>query len=98
MKVDNETQEKASFVKIVEPLMRAMQGDNTELAILSAGALVNLCNHSDDIREIFYQRSGHGILVRTIVQTRDDEMLQTLLKLVLSFAGESEKYHRVVAE
>jgi hypothetical protein len=56
-------EEKASFVKMVEPLIGASSANIFELRNLAASALVNLCNHSDDIKEIFYQKQGHRFLV-----------------------------------
>jgi hypothetical protein len=39
---------------MVEPLLNAAEAHIHELRILAASALVNCCNHSDDIREMFY--------------------------------------------
>lgn len=39
---------------MVKPLQDVMESDNIELAILASGALVNLCNYSMDIIEIFF--------------------------------------------
>ena len=49
-----EDDEKIEFVKLVEPLLQTMKSDNQELAALAASALVNLCNYSEDIKEIFF--------------------------------------------
>ena len=46
--------EKIEFVKLVEPLLKMMKSDNQELAALASSALVNLCNYSEDIKEIFF--------------------------------------------
>ena len=39
---------------MVEPLLNAAEAHIHELRILAASALVNCCNHSDYIREMFY--------------------------------------------
>lgn len=46
--------DKVDFVKLVKPLLLTMQSDNQELAAMAAIALVNLCNYSEDIKEIFF--------------------------------------------
>lgn len=46
--------EKVEFVTLVEPLLQTMKSDNQELAALATSALVNLCNYSEDIKEIFF--------------------------------------------
>lgn len=83
---------------MVEPLILTVQSQTIELATLAAAALVNLCSHSDDIRECFYQRKGHEILIKTIEHSRDDELILNLLKLCMSVAGESDKFHRMLIE
>lgn len=44
---------KIEFINLVEPLITTMKSSNFNLASLAASALVNLCNYSDDIKEIF---------------------------------------------
>jgi hypothetical protein len=47
---------KIEFINLVEPLIRTMKNANFNLASLAASALVNLCNYSDDIKDIFIQK------------------------------------------
>ena len=49
IKIEDE-EEKASYVKLVTPLIETMKSPSLELATLAIGALVNLLNHSDDIK------------------------------------------------
>jgi hypothetical protein len=44
---------KIEFINLVDPLIRTMKNSNFNLAGLSASALVNLCNYSEDIKDIF---------------------------------------------
>jgi hypothetical protein len=44
---------KIEFINLVEPLIMTMRESNFNLASLSASALVNLCNYSEDIKDIF---------------------------------------------
>lgn len=44
---------KIEFINLVEPLIATMKTGNFNLASLAASALVNLCNYSDDIKDIF---------------------------------------------
>lgn len=44
---------KIEFINLVEPLINTMKTGNFNLASLAASALVNLCNYSDDIKDIF---------------------------------------------
>ena len=44
---------KIEFINLVEPLIKTMKTANFNLASLSASALVNLCNYSEDIKDIF---------------------------------------------
>jgi hypothetical protein len=44
---------KIEFINLVDPLIETMKTANFNLASLSASALVNLCNYSEDIKDIF---------------------------------------------
>jgi len=44
---------KIEFISLVEALLKTMKNSNFNLTSLAASALVNLCNYSDDIKEIF---------------------------------------------
>lgn len=44
---------KIEFINLVEPLIITMKNANFNLTSLAASALVNLCNYSDDIKDIF---------------------------------------------
>jgi short-subunit dehydrogenase involved in D-alanine esterification of teichoic acids len=46
---------KIEFINLVEPLIKTMRNTNNNLVQLAAAALVNLCNFSEDIKDIFMQ-------------------------------------------
>ena len=46
---------KIEFINLVEPLIKTMRNNNNNLIQLAAAALVNLCNFSEDIKDIFMQ-------------------------------------------
>lgn len=46
---------KIEFINLVEPLVKTMRNTNNNLVQLAAAALVNLCNFSEDIKDIFMQ-------------------------------------------
>ena len=49
----NDESSKIEFINLVEPLILTLKTSNFNLASLSASALVNLCNFSEDIKDIF---------------------------------------------
>ena len=46
---------KIEFINLVEPLIKTMRNNNNNLIQLAAAALINLCNFSEDIKDIFMQ-------------------------------------------
>ena len=46
---------KIEFINLVEPLIKTMRNNNNNLIHLAAAALINLCNFSEDIKDIFMQ-------------------------------------------
>ena len=46
---------KIEFINLVEPLIKTMRNTINNLVQLAAAALVNLCNFSEDIKDIFMQ-------------------------------------------
>jgi len=83
---------------MVKPLIRAAKAHSQELRVLAVSALVNLCNHSDDIKEMFYQKNGHILLVEMLTSTKDSLYIVSLLKLILSFTKDSEKFSKAVSQ
>ena len=49
-----EEDERGEFLRLVEPLVQNARSDNIRLQTLSISALVNLCNSSEDVKEIFF--------------------------------------------
>jgi len=72
-----------------------MQGEN-ELAALSASALVNLCNFSNDIKEIFFQKNGLNVLLQYL-PSKKEEILINVLLLIRCFTENSETFTKQIA-
>lgn len=89
--------EKIEFVKLVEPLLSTMKSDNQELAALAASALVNLCNYSDDIKEIFFQKNGLNVILEYLTCKREIILLN-VLRLILVFIVNSETFTKKITE
>ena len=49
-----EEDERGEFLRLVEPLVQNARSDNMKLQTLAISALVNLCNSSEDVKEIFF--------------------------------------------
>ena len=69
------------FVKLVEPLMQTMKSDNNELAALATSALVNLCNYSPDIKQIFFTKKGLNVILEQLLQKKE-MILVNILRLI----------------
>ena len=66
-----------------------MKSENQELAALAASALVNLCNYSDDIKEIFFQKGGLNVLLDYLT-SKLESILLCVLRLILVLIIKSE--------
>ena len=73
--------DKVEFVKLVEPLMQTMKSDNNELAALATSALVNLCNYSPDIKQIFFTKKGLNVILEQLLQKKE-MILVNILRLI----------------
>ena len=81
--------DKVEFVKLVQPLMQTMKSDNLELAALATSALVNLCNYSPDIKQIFITNDGLNLILEYL-QTKKEIILLNVLRLIQVFIASSE--------
>jgi hypothetical protein len=77
---------------MVEPLTSSLKCTHPDLAILSTAALVNLCSYAADIRETFFQRKGHEILLEVLANSKDEKRTTCLLKLAIAYIADSELY------
>lgn len=46
-------------------------------------AICNMCNYSEDIKDIFLLKNGLGILMN-LLETKDEDILLNTLKLILA--------------
>ena len=74
-----------------------MKSDNQELAALAASALVNLCNYSPDIKEIFFQKGGLNVLLEYLTCKREIILLN-VLRLIQVFIAKSETFTKKICE
>ena len=74
-----------------------MKSDNQELAALAASALVNLCNYSEDIKEIFFQKNGLNVLLEYLSCKREIILLN-VLRLIQVFIAKSETFTKKICE
>lgn len=100
MKMSRGEDDKVEFVKLVEPLMQTMKSDNQELAALATSALVNLCNYSPDIKQIFLTKDGLNVILEYL-QTKKEIILLNVLRLIQVFISNSanqEQFTKKIAE
>ena len=100
LKITRSEDEKVEFVKLVEPLMQTMKSDNQELAALATSALVNLCNFSPDIKQIFLTKDGLNVILEYL-QTKKEIILLNVLRLIQVFISSSanqEQFTKKIAE
>ena len=100
LKMNRGEDDKVEFVKLVEPLMQTMKSDNQELAALATSALVNLCNYSPDIKQIFLTKDGLNVILEYL-QTKKEIILLNVLRLIQVFISNSanqEQFTKKIAE
>jgi hypothetical protein len=74
-----------------------MKTSNFNLASLSASALVNLCNYSEDIKDIFIQQNGLSAILEYLT-CKEEECLLNILRLLLALIANSEPISKLVCE
>lgn len=80
---------KIEFINLVEPLVKTMRNTNNNLVQLAAAALVNLCNFSEDIKDIFMQQNGMKVILDYLSASKDEETLLSLVRLLLALSATS---------
>lgn len=74
-----------------------MKNANYNLISLAASALVNLCNYSDDIKDIFIQKKGINAVLEYLT-CREEDTLLNVLKLILALINKNESTGKLIAE
>jgi len=72
-----------------------MKNQNFNLTSLAASALVNLCNFSNDIKEIFIQKNGLNAVLE-YMRCRDEDTLLNILRLLLALIVDSDAIGRLI--
>jgi hypothetical protein len=80
---------KIEFINLVEPLIKTIKTSNFNLASLAASALVNLCNYSEDIKDIFVQKEGVYAILEYLT-CKEEETLLNILRLFLALISKNE--------
>ena len=96
---------KIEFINLVEPLAALMSRpaeNGVRLTALSLMAIVNMCNFSEDIKDIFLQKNGFLIIV-DLLNSKDEEILVNCLRLIMTLiaankSGELNQLGRVFAD
>ncbi len=66
-----------------------MKNSNYNLASLAALALVNLCNYSEDIKDIFIQKRGISAVLEYL-DSKEQDTLYNVLKLMLTLINNQD--------
>ena len=77
---------KIEYIILIEPLVQILQRpkeNGAKLTALSVMALVNLCNYSEDIKDIFLQKNGHE-LIMNMLKSKDEDILLNNLRLIMT--------------
>ena len=82
---------KLEFSTLVEPLIKIMtrpQDNGVKLTSLSIMALVNMCNQSEEIKDVFLQKHGFQIIMQ-LLNSKDEDVLVNMLKLVMNLIAKN---------
>lgn len=53
------------------------------MTALSVMSIVNMCDFSDDIKDIFLQRNGIAI-IKELMESKDEDILLSALRLIMT--------------
>jgi hypothetical protein len=88
---------KIEFINLVDPLISTMKNSNFNLASLSALALVNLCNYSEDIKDIFIKLGGLNAILEYL-NCKEEDALLNILRLFFALIADSEQTGKQISE
>lgn len=81
---------KIQFINLVEPLLFIVarsKENGSKLTGLALMAIVNMCNYSEDIKDIFIQKNGFQIIIN-LLESKDDNIMINTLKLVMTLINQ----------
>lgn len=98
---------KIEFINMVEPLVQVVSRSKEngvamhKLTALSIMAILNMCNYSEDIKDIFLQKNGFQIIM-DLLDSKDYDILENCLKLIINLIakkqGDTNQIGRTLAE
>jgi len=77
---------KIEFINLVEPLVSIVsrsKENGSKLTALSIMSIVNMCNFSEDIKDIFLQKNGFQIIM-DLLNSKDEDILLNCLRLIMT--------------
>mmetsp|Transcript_8002 Transcript_8002/g.7496 ORF Transcript_8002/g.7496 Transcript_8002/m.7496 type:complete len:256 (+) Transcript_8002:1322-2089(+) len=88
---------KLEFINLVEPLIQTMKTSNYNLTSLSVSALINLCQYSEDIKDIFIKKHGDSAILEYLT-CKEEDTLFNVLRLMMTLIGKSDSIGKMMAE
>ena len=74
---------------------------SARLIALATIAIVNMCNESEDIKDIFLKKDGFNMIMN-LMESKDEDVLLNSLRLVLTLIatsdGDTAKIGTIIAE
>lgn len=96
---------KIEFINLVEPLIKIMsryKESGVKLTALSIMAVVNMCNFSEDVKEMFLNTLNGYHIITELLESKDEDVVLNTLKLIMTLItkkqGESTQIGRDIAE
>ena len=89
----DDTNEKMEFINIVEPLtilMSKARDHGVRITALAIMAVVNMCNYTEDIKQIFLLKKGFQ-LVLSLMDSKDESILLNTLRLIMVLITSRDK-------
>lgn len=98
-----EDAKKIEFITLVEPLVKIMsryKESGVKLTALSIMAIVNMCNFSEDVKEMFLTKGYH--IIMELLESKDEDVVVNTLKLIMTLItkkpGDTTQMGRDLAE
>ena len=98
---------KIEFINLVEPLVQLVSrvkeigNSQQKVCALSVMAIVNMCNFSEDIKDIFLQKNGFQIIM-DLLDSKDEDIMLNCLRLIMTLInkkkGDTSQIGRTLGE
>ena len=73
-------------MNIVEPLIAIIQRQKdygSKLTALCIMAIINMCNFSEDMKDIFLSKNGQAV-INDLLESKEEDILLNILKLIMT--------------